>query len=420
MLAPSPVCTEQSSLLALFLETRAYTEKLCSPLSVEDHGIQSTEIVSPPKWHLAHASWFFEEFLLKKHLPSYRLFHPQFAFLFNSYYQSNGSYLERKKRGFLSRPSLEEVQNYRKRVDEGIRELCQRDIVSGNEELAKLLQLGIQHEKQHQELMLTDIKYNFYQNPLYPAYQKGLALEIEDKREMQIESGLVKLEARDSKFIEMGGGIHCLGYDGNEGFCYDNERPEHKCYLNDFRIAKSLVSCGEYMEFIESGAYQNFRYWLSEGWDWIQKQQAQAPLYWQKIDGVWHIFTLGGFQILKAQSPVCHLNYYEAAAYASWAGKRLPTETEWETAASAFGKDAALEFMNVRWQWTSSPYMPYPGFQALKGALGEYNSKFMCGQIVLRGGSCASPPGHIRPSYRNYLYPSQSWQFSALRLAEDI
>ena len=415
----SPLRTEQSSLLALFLETRAYTETLCQPLSLEDYGLQCSEIVSPTKWHLAHTSWFFEEFLLKKYLRGYSPFHSQFSFLFNSYYEGKGAQWERGKRFFLSRPSLTDIQNYRRRIEEGIQELWEKGIPLEQEEVLKILELGIQHEKQHQELILTDIKYNFYQNPLYPAYQKGIEAKIEYKKQTE-EAGLVEREEERSGFIEIEGGLYCIGCNDSEGFCYDNERPEHKVYLDSFRIAKRIISNGEYLEFIESGGYDDFRHWLSEGWAWAQKEKARAPLYWQKTDGVWHIFTLGGFKVIETQAPLCHLNYYEAMAYASWAGKRLPTEAEWELAALTFGEEPALEFMNTRWQWTSSPYTAYPGFQSLRGTLGEYNSKFMCSQIVLRGGSCITPSGHIRPSYRNYLYPCQSWQFNALRLAESL
>ena len=416
----SPVHTEQSSLLALFLETRAYTEALCHPLSAEDHGVQSAEIVSPTKWHLAHTSWFFEEFLLKEYLPFYRSFHPQFRFLFNSYYQSKGAHIERGKRSFLSRPSLKEIQDYRKRVSEAIIKLWKMDIIKEQEDFLNILELGIQHEKQHQELILTDIKYNFYQNPLYPAYQEGIETENGYEKEAQEKDLSREVEGENSSFLELSGGLYCIGSSASEGFCYDNEMPEHKVYLNDFRIARKLVKCKEYLEFIESGGYSDFRHWLSEGWDWVQKEKALAPLYWQKRDGLWRVFTLGGFKSLELEAPVCHLNYYEAMAYASWAGERLPTEMEWEAAALALKGDPSLEFMNVRWQWTSSPYIGYPGFEAFKGSLKEYNSKFMCQQMVLRGGSCVTPPRHIRTSYRNYLYPSQSWQFSGLRLGGNI
>ena len=434
-----------------FLEVRKKTKELCSPLMPEDYVMQASQETSPPKWHLGHTTWFFEQLVLKKFDAGFCEFHPSFAFLFNSYYNSAGNYLEQAKRHLLIRPLVREVFSYRERTEESICQMLQKQESLGLEqqkELNLFMDLGIQHEKQHQELLITDIKYNYYSNPLYPSYQPSSPSSLSSEN---------STTPPPLKFIDIKGGLKLIGSNPADGFCYDNETPIHQVYCNDFQLASRLVNCGEYLEFIEDGGYTSFRYWLSEGWNWILSNHVQSPLYWKKIDGQWNSFHLHeGLSPLKKDEPVCHLSLYEACAYANWAGKRLPTETEWEIAAlqkelnmgtehyadqllfhpqtpysvHASSRDHSLsssekeeaglcQLFGTVWEWTRSPYEPYPGFAPMPGYLGEYNAKFMIGQNVLRGGSCASPIKHIRPGTRNFLFPAQRWQFSGIRLASD-
>ena len=413
-----PSLNSADSLLDLFLETRAHSEKICLPLTTEDHVVQAMTDVSPPKWHLGHTTWFFEEFILKPYLSGYQEFHQQYNFIFNSYYKAKGRHIPRSQRGLLARPPLKEVMQYRKCVTNAIIDLWENTALNpSRQKYRKLLVLGVQHEKQHQELMLTDIKYNFYSNPLCPAYHSDF--RIVDKEHSVKASEPLQFLHYDGGSLEYFGHNHGKNEEGGDEFCYDNEMPRHKVYLHEFSISKRLITCKEYLDFIEDKGYKNFRYWFSDAWDTIQKEKWEAPLYWRKQDTQWEVFTLSGFRPLNKSAAVCHISYYEADAYAKWAGKRLPTEFEWEYAAKK-AKEGLMDVdqvMGQAWQWTSSPYLPYPGFQAPKGALAEYNGKFMSNQMVLRGGSCYSPDGHLRPTYRNFLQPEKRWQLTGLRLA---
>ena len=449
------------SLLHQFAEVRQKTKELCAPLMPEDYAMQSSQETSPPKWHLGHTTWFFEELVLKKFDSGFCEFHPSFSFLFNSYYNSAGDYLEQAKRHLLIRPLIHEVFSYRKKTEEAIYKMLKEQeafSLEQQKELNYLMVLGIQHEKQHQELLITDIKYNYYSNPLYPSYQPdSLAKKFSSELSHQAKASFAENSTIPSlKFLDVEGGLKLIGSDPANGFCYDNETPTHQIYCDDFQFANRLVNCGEYLDFIEDGGYTNFRYWLSEGWEWIRSNDIRSPLYWKKIEGQWNRFHLHeGFSPLERHEPVCHVSLYEACAYANWAGKRLPTEIEWEVAAlqgciaedteyadqmffhpkepfsintssesesfSFNGREGATiyQLFGTVWEWTRSPYVPYPGFSPMPGALGEYNAKFMIGQNVLRGGSCASPTEHIRPGTRNFLLPPQRWQFSGIRLASD-
>ncbi len=380
------------TLLDFFLETRKYTEELCKPLEIEDYVVQPIEDVSPPKWHLGHTTWFFEEFILKPHSENYRLFDEDFAFVFNSYYESVGKRVVRAQRGNLSRPSVEQVYQYRRYVTEAIKELFEK---SGNRELLELLEIGIHHEKQHQELLLTDIKYILGNNPLLPAYS-------EDFPENSTPN-------RAEEWISVEEGIYEIGYSGS-GFCYDNELGRHRVFLEEFEICNRLVSNSEYLDFIEDGGYDRFDLWHAEGWDWVCMNQVRAPMYWHQIDGEWQVYQLGGLQKLVRDAAVTHISYFEAFAYAQWKNARLPSEFEWEAAQAHFN-------WGQRWEWTESAYLPYPFYKKADGALGEYNGKFMVNQKVLRGGSVATSKDHTRPTYRNFFHPHLRWQFTGLRLA---
>ena len=398
---------------------RQLSETLCQPLEIEDYGVQSMADVSPPKWHLAHTTWFFETFLLRPYLPEYEVFHPGYGYLFNSYYEAVGDRHPRPQRGLLSRPTVKEVYQYRAHVDEAMATLlCQR---GDQPAVAQLTTLGLHHEQQHQELLLTDLKYNLAQNPLHPAYRQDVAL---GQAEPPATLG----------FVAFAGGLHTLGHQA-AGFAFDNEGPAHPVYLQDFALADRLITNGEYLEFMADGGYQTAAHWLAEGWATVQSEGWQAPLYWQQRDGQWWVFTLGGLRPVNPAEPVCHVSYFEADAFAQWRGHRLPTEAEWEVAAAnaplqgnlvaadhlhpqpAAGGSGLQQLYGDTWEWTQSAYLPYPGFRPAPGAVGEYNGKFMCNQMVLRGGSCVTPPGHIRPSYRNFFPPSARWQFSGIRLA---
>jgi ergothioneine biosynthesis protein EgtB len=379
-----------------YAAVRQYTERLCQPLETEDYIPQPTVDVSPPKWNIAHTTWFFEEMILKKFAPEYQVFDPNFGFLFNSYYNSIGDRTRRDNRGDLSRPTVREVFAYRKHVDEAMRKFLETDL---SPEALDLVVLGLNHEQQHQELFLTDLKFTFARNPLFPVYDAKNVLE--EKGEINAsESG---------DFIEMNNGIYEIGYDG-DGFCFDNELGRHKVYLNDFSISETPVTNADFLEFIDDGGYRNFNLWHSEGWDWVQQNQINSPLYWRADEGEWFQFTLSGLRKIKPENPVCHVSFYEAAAYAEWKNARLPTEFEWEAASAKFD-------WGWRWEWTNSAYLPYPNFKKAAGAIGEYNGKFMINQMVLRGASAATPANHSRPTYRNFFHPHLRWQFTGIRLA---
>ncbi|MCY7347284.1 MAG: ergothioneine biosynthesis protein EgtB [Pyrinomonadaceae bacterium] len=377
-----------------YAAVRQYTENICAPLETEDYIPQPSVDVSPPKWNIAHTTWFFEEMILKAFSENYQEFNPNFGFLFNSYYNSIGTRTVRDHRGDLSRPTVKEVFQYRKFVDGKMLELLNGEV---SKELRKLVVLGLNHEQQHQELLLTDIKYTFSCNPTFPVYDDGEILE---------EKGAIESD----ESLEVTGGIYKIGYEG-DGFCFDNELGRHRVYLQDFTIRKNLVTNGEFLEFIEDGGYQDFRFWHAEGWDWVNQNEIKSPLYWHNIDGEWFQFTLGGLRKLNLKNPVCHVSFYEAAAFADWKRMRLPTEFEWEAASEQLD-------WGLRWEWTNSAYLPYPHFKKAKGALGEYNGKFMINQTVLRGASVVTPPNHSRRTYRNFFHPPLRWQFTGIRLAK--
>jgi ergothioneine biosynthesis protein EgtB len=406
-----------------FEEIRQTTEEICRPLEVEDYGVQSMPDVSPPKWHLAHTSWFFETFLLIPHLKRYKPFHPQFQSLFNSYYESLGNRHPRPERGLLSRPTVNEVYQYRTVVEEGMGELILSASEKLWEDIQNAVELGLNHEQQHQELLLTDIKHILYSNPLRPVYQKLEKISPCPKKDLH--------------WIEFPEGIRRIGY-GGDGFSFDNERPRHRVFLEPYRLASRLTTNGEYTEFIGDGGYQDPSLWLSEGWDWVQSNSIEGPLYWEKEGG--RFFTLSGTRPVDPDEPICHVSFYEAEAFARWAGKRLPIEAEWENGteglpvegnlleskclhpkAAPLGNPKSLsQIFGDVWEWTRSSYSPYPGFKPTQGAFEEYNGKFMCSQMVLRGGSCVTAQSHLRPTYRNFFYPKDRWQFTGIRLAEDV
>jgi ergothioneine biosynthesis protein EgtB len=348
---------------------------------------------SPAKWHIAHTTWFFEEFVLSGNLPGYQRFDPDFAFLFNSYYNSVGERTLRAERGNLTRPSVDKVYAYRAHVDAHMQILLQQNISA---DLQRTIVLGLNHEQQHQELLITDIKYILGHNPTFPLYAKDAAL----------------VHGRDEQhgWLSIQEGIYNIGFEGDD-FCFDNELARHKVYLQEFEISKSLVTNGEFIEFIQDGAYEDFSLWLDEGWAWIQVQHITSPMYWHLLDGQWFQFTLGGLQQVDPDDILCHVSYFEAAAFAEWKGRRLPTEFEWEVASTQLD-------WGQRWEWTNSAYLAYPQFKKVAGAIGEYNGKFMINQMVLRGGSVATSPGHSRNTYRNFFHAQDQWQFSGIRLVK--
>ena len=420
-----PNLTQARSLLQRYQTIREASLNLCAPLELEDFVAQPVIFVSPPKWHLGHVTWFFENFILAKYQAGYTLFNERLNYCFNSYYQSQGPRILRNKRGNLTRPPLQEVLAYRKHVDEHIARLLlkfQNGAVPT--ELATLIEVGLQHEQQHQELLVTDIKYILGHNPLHPAYQEQPATPPTTPAPLA--------------FIPISEGVYEIGHQG-EGFCWDNELSVHKAYIHEFGIANRLITNGEYMEFITDGGYDNFEHWLDEGWAWVQQLEVKAPLYWYEQDGEWWHYTLGGLQKVNPHQPVAHISYFEADAYARWRGMRLPTEQEWEAACRQLHHDipeyanfAETNLLHPRiqrdntdnqllgdsWEWTGSAYLPYPNYPRFKGALGEYNGKFMVNQMVLRGGSCATPRSHIRISYRNFFHADERWQFTGIRLAK--
>lgn len=383
------------SFLKLFLQTRADSEAICKPLAIEDYVVQPIVDVSPPKWHLGHTTWFFEEFLLTQYFDGYERYNERYAYVFNSYYESMGKRVVRTDRGNLSRPSVEDVYKYRQHVTDAMKLFLHNDF---SVEVQAIVEIGIHHEKQHQELLLTDIKYILGNNPLQPVYG--------DKENE------VLTEKQDAVMLPMGEGIYHIGHD-SDAFCYDNELPVHRVFVEPFSISNKLVTNGEWMEFINDGGYSNVLIWHTEGWDWVQKNNVKAPMYWFYDCGTWVQYLLSGSQPVDPEAAVTHISYYEAFAYAQWKGMRLPTEFEWEIAQAKFkwGK---------RWEWTESAYLPYPNYQKPDGALGEYNGKFMVNQKVLRGSSIATSSNHARSTYRNFFHPYLRWQFTGLRLAQSI
>lgn len=380
-------------LVSFFLETRQHTEDLCKPLEIEDYVVQPIVDVSPPKWHLAHTSWFFEEFVLKPYKPGYTIFHPDFSFIFNSYYENVGKRVLRPNRGNLSRPGVRQIYDYRHYVTAELKSLLDQEI---SKQIEDLVTIGIHHEKQHQELLVTDIKYILGNNPLFPEYSGSFTEN--------------PVENTGQKWIPVKEGIYEIGHTDSKTFCYDNELAPHKVYLNPFQISNKLITCGEYIEFIEDKAYEDFNLWHADGMDWVKQNGIKNPLYWHKIDAEWYWYTLGGLQKINPECPLSHISYYEAFAFAQWRGCRLPTEFEWEAAQSKF-------HWGSRWEWTESAYLPYLGFRKAPGAIGEYNGKFMVNQKVLRGSSVATPKKHARPTYRNFFQPFLRWQYTGIRLA---
>jgi ergothioneine biosynthesis protein EgtB len=427
---------------ARYRSVRSQTLALCDPLTPEDMMVQSTPEASPAKWHLAHTAWFFESFVLGEFLPGYRLFNPDFPWLFNSYYLSFASFPEKRLRSSFSRPGLAEVLRYRQHVDEAVERLLER---TPPPEALQRIELGLNHEEQHQELLLTDILNAFHTNPLRPVY-------LAEQPAMKLGAPGLASETGDSnqpgnppcplRFQPFPGGLHEIGHSG-PGFCYDNELPRHRVWLEPYALASRLVTCGEFAEFIADGGYRRHELWLSDGWDAVGRNGWQAPLYWASDSDSWSLFTLRGEQPLARMqaAPVSHVSFFEADAYARWAGRRLATEFEWEAAAQGLSQpltgnlldsgrllpapanqpaqdeSTVLQLIGDCWEWTSSAYLGYPGYKPAAGALGEYNGKFMSGTMVLRGGSCVTPAAHIRATYRNFFAPETRWQFSGFRLA---
>lgn len=409
-------------LAARFAQVRGTTRALAAPLSAEDCAIQSMPDASPVKWHLAHTTWFFETFLLSERRAGYKPFNAAFKVLFNSYYNGVGDKHPRPERGMLSRPALAEILAYRDHVEAAMHDWIAQGV---DGEAARLIDLGLHHEQQHQELILTDLKHMLSRNPLRPAYQK--------------QWPLTPVEPRRRDWVRIAGGVHEIGHAGSS-FAFDNETPRHRTYFEDFEIASHPVTHGDFVAFIEDGGYRRPELWLSLGWDAVTARHWEAPMYWEKRDGQWHTFTLRGMAPVEPNTPVCHVSFLEAEAFARWAGARLPTEAEWEVASAlapregnflesgayhplapreSFAPGVPAQMFGDVWEWTRSDYNPYPGFAPAEGAVGEYNGKFMCGQYVLRGGSCATPASHIRATYRNFFPPDARWQFSGLRLARD-
>jgi ergothioneine biosynthesis protein EgtB len=416
---------DRQAILDRYRAIRARTETLAAPLSPEDQMLQSMPDASPTKWHRAHTTWFFETFVLIPSLHGYRPASQEYGFLFNSYYEAVGPRHPRPSRGMLSRPGMAEIASYRAHVDEGVGRLAKTIDEAAWRQLAPLLELGLNHEEQHQELILMDIKHALALNPLQPCYAPP--------------GPVARRNAPPMGFIDCPGGLTEIGHDG-AGFAFDNEGPRHKVYLEPYRLAGRLVTCGEYLDFIADGGYRRAEFWLSDGWATVQREAWNAPLYWRaEEDGTWSVFTLSGRRALDAAEPVCHVSHYEADAYARWKGCRLPTEAEWEAAAEthapalrgnlmssglyhprAASSEGLAQMIGDCWEWTQSPYVGYPGFRPEAGAVGEYNGKFMANQIVLRGGACVTPEFHVRLTYRNFFPSAARWAFGGIRLAEDL
>jgi ergothioneine biosynthesis protein EgtB len=417
-----------ASLAGRYREVRGHTEALAAPLSAEDQTVQSMPDVSPTKWHRAHTSWFFETFLLEPGLPGYAVADPAYAYLFNSYYEALGTRHPRPERGLLSRPGIGEIAAYRSHVDEAMGRLLDDLAMRPEARRAALVELGLHHEQQHQELLLMDIKHVLSRNPLAPVYREAAPAAV---------AAAVTGPPPGGGWIEHAGGPVEVGH-GGDGFAFDNESPRHVAQLVPFAVSAGLVTCGQWADFVEDGGYRRPELWLSDGWQAVQSQGWEAPLYWRRDGAGWRVFTLHGEQPLEPTEPVVHVSYYEADAFAHWAGARLPTEAEWEAVAAEHGgrspflhagdAGAVLHprpgrssgLLGEVWQWTASAYLPYPGFRPAEGAVGEYNGKFMVNQMVLRGGCCVTPAGHVRPTYRNFFPPSARWAFSGLRLARDL
>lgn len=411
----------QQELLANYRLVRGQTQRLCDPLEVEDFVVQPVVDVSPLKWHLGHTTWFFENFVLVPNVANYQVFHEKYALIFNSYYISAGDRWSRESRGQLTRPTVREIFNYRAYVNDYMQSFLQQEDVS--EEVRKVVMLGLNHEQQHQELFLYDIKRILGDNPLYPLYREKKAYSAHRRNEKE--------------WLQVDEGVYTVGFQG-EGFHFDNEEGSHRSFLHEFQIASNLVTNSEYQEFMDEGGYTSFQYWLSEGWDWVNNNKITAPRYWVKEQETWWHYTLHGFEPVQEVDPLCHISYYEADAFARWKGCRLPTEQEWEVACGRFSPDltknsnfvendffrpvqnGAHNFLGNVWEWTASPYTAYPYYDPPEGALGEYNGKFMVNQLVLRGGSFGTPRSHIRTTYRNFFHPHLRWMFSGIRLARHI
>jgi ergothioneine biosynthesis protein EgtB len=381
-------------LLQQYKKIRAHSEAICRPLEIEDYVVQPIVDVSPPKWHLGHTTWFFETFILIPNFKEYKEYNSQYNFVFNSYYETVGARVVRTDRGNLSRPSVADIYSYRSYVDQHMEAFLQTIILK--DELISLFELGLNHEQQHQELLFSDIKFILGHNPLFPAYSDKAVFE--------------KKNSQNNGFIAIPEGLYEIGFKGN-GFSFDNESARHKKYLETYEIAAALVTNAEYLDFIKDGGYTDFRYWHSEGWEWVNQNNAKAPLYWHFIDEKWMYYTLNGLNEIDPLESVCHINFYEASAFAAWKGMRLPTEEEWEAASHLFD-------WGERWEWTGSAYLPYPGYKKEPGAIGEYNGKFMVNQMVLRGASVATPKEHSRKTYRNFFHPRLQWQFTGIRLVK--
>ncbi|MEL6626628.1 MAG: ergothioneine biosynthesis protein EgtB [Bacteroidota bacterium] len=415
--------TRLAALKEKLIQVRRQSEKLAAPLAPEDTVVQPIIDVSPPKWHLGHTTWFFEEFLLSPYLPGYQKFHPRYNYLFNSYYEGAGDRVQRAYRGNMTRPTKDEIITYRQYVTEHLLQYVENDREKTDRELY-ILEVGLNHEQQHQELLVYDIKYILGHNPLFPAYQEDLPVSYES------------LSVNDTTFLQVPEGIYEVGHVG-EAFHWDNEEGNHRVFVEAFEIMDRLVTVGEFKAFVDAGGYQDYKYWLEEGWRWVNQNNIDTPFYWFQIEGQWHHFTHHGLEPLDLNAPMTHVSYYEADAFARWKGRRLPTEFEWEITCKRFCPEIPteanfvdtelfrpiprqgqnLQFYGDVWEWTSSAYLPYPFYAAEESTLGEYNGKFMINQMVLRGGSCATPRDHIRLTYRNFFHPHLQWLFNGFRLA---